>query len=354
MIHKGSRIPRKILKGGREVHWLTKGGRTIYTSPKLVRAVTGDWLEKNVKTTAVIAEDADGKWFEVDVDLPDTFAGSAASGWTDGAVRLGLFWSDNLTSWRAGCSGWIDAPGKSPESLPGDRVRFHARYETAALIRKGALIDLRLTTARHGKSITEVRVFDVPVSLPNYPYAMPAHAAVLEADLIAEGFTGAAVSTSAGTWDAEIRNYDKGYEHGGNPVWFGATWSGDDITEIRRKDNNTLVSLPGYPYTMPADEAALEADLIAAGFAYASVMLSKDEWSVFLPDVASTGIERRFEITITPGDPKHVFNFFGTLEGIDPRTRLTGQPENIRIGGVPEEEARRGFARLGFVNPPPG
>ena len=352
MIHKGSRYPRKISKGGREVHWLTKGGRTIYMSPAAAKAASKAWLDANVVTTAVVEEDAFGRWFELEVTLPDTFDGNATDGWTDGTISLGLFWSDNLTSWLGAGNGWVDAPGKTPEDL-GDRIKWFARFETAAIIRYSATIDHRLTCARVGKTITAVSVLGSAVTLPNFPYDIPADITQLQTDLVAAGFTGATVTNSTGSWLAEIRNYDKGGEHGGNPVRFVPTWSGADITALANATaGGTTVSLPNFPYTMPGDESLLEADLVAAGFTYAQVTLYKDEWEIFIPDLVTTGAERRFEVTITPSDPMQLWTYFGTDNGINPQTLLTGQVENVRIGGAGADEALRAFARVGFINIP--
>lgn len=347
MIRKGSRLPRKVYKAGREVHWLTKGERTIYMSPSAARTATKAWLDANAVTRCVIEEDSAGRWFEMEVDLPDTFTGDAEEGWTDGVIRVGLHWSDNLTAWLGAGNGWIDAPGKSPLSLGGGRKRFYARYETSAVIRFSALIDQRLTTSRHGKSITACRVFNAAVSLPNFPYEMPADAAQLQTDLRAAGYTGATVSTATGGWSAKIGDYNVA------KTTFVPTWSGSDITALTAGFGGSSVSLPNFPYTMPGDEAQLEADLEAAGYDYPQVTLYKDEWEVFLPDLNSTGTERRFEFDITPADPVQLWTFNGLPNGIRYQTLLSGTPENIRVSGTEVSESLRAFARLGFINQAP-
>lgn len=353
MIRKGSRHPRKIHKGSRKVHWMTKGDRTIYMSPEAVKAVTKQWLDDNAILKEVIEEDADGRWFELEIILPDTFDGNAVDGWVGVMVfgrpliRVGLFWSGDLATWAD--SGWIDAPGKTPETLGDGRIKWFARYEVSALIRNGATIDHRMTCARYGKSITELKLFGSTLSLPNYPYAMPGDASQLETDLIAEGFTGATVSSTSGAWSALIGNYDVGADYGGNPVLFDAVWSGADITSLTERFDGSTVSLPNFPYTMPTDEALLESDLLAAGYDYPQVMLYKDPWEIFIPDLSTTGYERGFQMTITPADPIQIWTFFGTPNGTNPQTLILGVFENVRISGSGVEEAGRAFARMGIT-----
>lgn len=351
------RITRLVLNGTREVHARIRGTEVFYVSPAAAKAATAAWLAANARTTAHVAEDSAGKWFEVEVTLPAAFDGNPADGWT-GVIHpshppatLGLRWSQDLVAWTPFLDGWESAPGTWPVSVDGGaRKKWRARYRAGALIHKSALVDLRLTTTRAGKSVTAVNLLGTPLGLASYPYAMPADAAVLQADLRAAGVTGAVVSTTSGSWSAVIRNYSD--PQGSSAYTFKATWSGADITEVRRAGNNALVSLPNYPYTMPADEAQLEADMVAAGWAYIQVTLHKDEWVVFAPDIATTGLERRFEFTVSPTDPIQMWTLFGGMMGIDSQSPLKAVAENIRVSGSTENEAARlGFARLGFIVP---
>lgn len=353
MIRKGDRLPRGLHRGDRKQHALFRGDRAVYASPEAAKLAMREWLRTQATIESHVVEDTTGRWFEVAVELPAAFAGNGADGWTGvihedyGPVTVGLSWSADLTNWMALLAGWSAAPGAWPESISsGTRKRWRARFEVP-LAWKNALVDLRMTTTRAGKTVTAVNFLGTALSLPNAPYAMPADAAQLQTDLRAAGVTGAVVTTSAGSWSAVIRNYGS---DASASLAFNATWSGDDITQLRRSDNNAVVSLPNYPYTMPADESALEADLVAAGWTYAQVTLHKDLWEVFAPDVSTTGLERRFEFTVSPTDPIQMWTFFGTPNGTNPQSPLTSAVENVRIGGSPEAEAfERGFARLGFV-----
>lgn len=339
MIKRGDRYPRGLHRGGRKQHAIALGGRVIYISPELGHTVMVEWLKQNTVVTGLVAADASGEWLEMEVTMPPDFTGSPETGWTNGPINLSLHYSKNLTLWTSG--GWISAPGKPTQTLGNGWKKWFVRYEAVARIYKGALVDFRLTTTRQGKSITALNLNGVTISLPGYPYAMPAQAATLQTHLLAAGYAGATVTTTAGTWSAVIQNY------AADPTYFTATWSGSQITEVRNNAGNALIALPGYPYTMPAQEAALEAALIAAGFAYAQVTLHLDEWVIFLPNITTVGLTRSFEATITPADPVQTWTFMGTSDGVNSQAILAAVVENPRTGGVARQESDKAFGRLG-------
>lgn len=345
MIHKGSRYPRKISKGGREVHWLTKGGRTIYMSPAAAKVASKAWLDANVVTTAVTVMDTDGYWFELEVTLPGDFTGNPTDGWTNGTITLGLQWSSDLTTWVSG--GWIAAPGKTTETLGDGRKKWFARYETTPIWWVDVMIDLTLTSDRYGKGITAVEVLGSSVSLPNFPYDMPADAAQLQTDLRAAGFTGALVSSVSGSLVAKAKDHISS-----GTKTLAVTMSGTNVTAVAEIGGSTI-SLPSYPYSMPSQRAALQADLRTAGKAGAVVMLYGDSWTIELPDRIAVGNYRPFDVTITPDDPFPGYNFFGDYIGLLTTTLIKGDSGNVRTPtGDPLNEAERAFARIGFINIP--
>lgn len=293
-----------------------------------------------------IVTDAVGRWCEVGFLSPvNDLIGSAANGWTDagGNLLFRFHRSDNLTTWD---HDFVEVPGGTPDGPDGNGDFMYWARLARPLIYFSSTLDQRIQTTRHGKSITQIRVFGVPVSGLSYPYAMPADAARLQADLRAAGHPSATVSTTTGSWSAIIRNFAF------TSTAFKATWSGSDIVSLSTV-YGTPVSLPHFPYTMPADEAQLEADLIAAGYTYAQATLHKDSWEVFLPDLVSTGAERRFEIDITPGDPVQIWDIFGNPTGIAQQNLLAGTAENIRVGGETlQEDPLRAFVRMGVSRGP--
>jgi hypothetical protein len=344
MIRKGARYPQKLYRNGRRVHLLRKGERIIYASPELTKAAEEQWLAENVTTTCRVETDTYGRWLEIDVDLPDDFTGSAAAGWTNGTINLALQWSADLETWADG--GWVQPSGSSTSTLPDGRTRWPCRYEDVAAFRFDAVVDLRIGSNRAFKAITDLSLLGTTISLPNYPYAMPDDAATLQADLRTAGFTGALVYSETGTLSAEILNSDS--TNSGNFCGFRATWSGTSITAINRLTVGTdpSVSLPNFPYAMPADEALLEADLVYEGYTYATAMLLGDTWGIFLPDIETTGIVRDFVATYDTGDPMAVWNAFGENTGAAARDTAVGAAENLRAGEASAPEAPKGFGRL--------
>lgn len=345
MIHKGDRYPRKIHNGGREVHWLTKGVRTIYMSPAAARAASKAWLDANVATNAVTVMDTDAYWFELEIILPGDFTGNPVDGWTNGTISLGLFYSNNLTAWVSG--GWIAAPGKTTETLGDGRKKWFARYEPTPIWWNDVMIDLTLTSDRYGKAITAISVLGSAVSLPNFPYDMPAEAAQLQTDLRAAGFTGALVSSVSGSLVAKVKNH---LPDGTRTL--AVTMSGTNVTAVAEIGGSTI-SLPSYPYSMPSQRATLQTDLRAAGKTGAVVKLHADAWTMELPDRIAVGNNRPFRLTFTPTDPYPGYDMFMNYIGEIPDNEVVGVSGNVRTPtGDPLSEAVKAFARVGFINIP--
>lgn len=233
-----------------------------------------------------------------------------------------------------------DAAG-SPFTVTGG-YEYRARSVVPAYW-NSVLVDLDLSSPRGGKDITAMQITGTPVSLPNFPYAMPADATTLEADLVAEGFTGATVTTTAAPWTVVIRNYTPG-----NAVAMPATHSGETVTAVAPPGGGSAISLPGYPYALPGDAADLQADLVTAGYSGAVVQLRNDEWAIHVPDVAAGGQNRLIGVTVDPGDPFPVWDTLsGSYLGLAPDTEIAGTYSNVRTpGGDPLLERARQFARL--------
>lgn len=344
MILRGTRPIRGLHRGARKQHFLLKGERPVFLSPELAKASMKEWLRKHAGTTVVMVDDADGFWMELEITLPDTFTGGPATGWTDGTMSLGLSWSDNLVDWVSG--GWIAAPGKTTATLSGGRKKWFVRYSTTPSYWKTIMVDLTITSNRYGKSITAISALQTSIGLSGFPYAMPADAARLQADLRSAGYTGTTVSSVSEPLSILIRNHLSG----GTRVLQTTMSAGGSVTEVR--DNGVLVSL-AYPYSMPTQRAALQTALRAAGKSGAVVNLFDDTWTMTLPNRLTTGQTRDIDLTISPGDPFPGFDMFGNYTGEAPNAAIQGTSSNVRTpSGGPLSEAKRGFARLGFINIP--
>jgi len=207
------------------------------------------------------------------------------------------------------------------------------------------MIDLTATSARYGKSITGLTIYGAPVSLPNYPYDMPSEAAQLQTDLRANGYPGAIVSSIAAPLSVGVRNCTPGLAK-----ILPVTLSGSSVTAVM--DDGVMIPLPGYPYAMPGQRAALQDSLRSAGKSGAVVRLFGDAWTLFLPNRPAVGQVRYFHVTFTPGDPYPYWDTFGVYQGELADNISTGSSGNVRTpAGDPLAEAPKAFARVGFILP---
>lgn len=297
-----------------------------------------------------MASDDTGEWFEVGFTALGQMNGNAAAGFSMGTTLMELQQSLDLVTWNMG--KFLPAP--VPEIDNGDGTWTYWSRSTVPRLWKYVTIDETATTNRAEKSITALHLFGNLLALPNYPYAMPAAAATLQADLIALGFTGSVVSTSSAAYSVGIQRH---YLAGANyaVLDYQVTLSGMDVTQVRT-NTGAVITLPSYPYTMPAAQAALQADLIAAGHSGAVVMLYDDPWTIFIPNLVTILDARRFEITITPDDPFPRWDMFGTYQGMISNNIIQGVFSNVRAttGLAPLTEANKQFARLSVSrNPKP-
>ena len=329
--HAGQEIDR-VFHAGQEADFVFGRGTTMLA--KLPAEIYG-------RTESRTVEDATALWFEFGFRMDVLLAGNGAAGYTDPGnyFRLECEQTEDLLNWSAG--KFVPAP--VPVVDHGDGTWTYWSRALVPVWWFNVLADLTLTSTRYGKTITELSIGGVPVSLPGYPYSMPAQAATLQTHLRAAGYTGATVTSVTAALTVGIKNHTVG---GAAPL--SATLSGSSVTAVTTSAGAS-VPLPGYPYAMPAQRAALQTDLRAAGQSGAVVMLYGDEWTIFLPDRTSAAPRQRASIaTITPDDPYPAWGIFGEYLGEQSAVTFTGTSGNIRPGGgggvIPE--AAKQFARL--------
>lgn len=277
-----------------------------------------------------------GKWMEVGFQMDVLLDGSANAGWTGpgGVIGIGLLRSTDLVTWTG---GWTDVG--TPTEVSTGVWEYWAR-PAVPIYWDETLSDHRFTSDLYGKSVTAIYLGNspTPIDLPNYPYAIPADAAALQADLIADLGLDVEVTTTSGALIA------RAYNHAFEPVGrlLPVTMSGNDVTEVRHI--NTPISLPGYPYSMPSQRAALQADLRAAGRTSAVVTLHAGELDILIPDLPNFRTSR---IIYSPADPFDTWTFFGSYAGEVPGNQLDSVEENLRDPlGNPLVEVSKQFARL--------
>ena len=293
------------------------------------------------RTQYRVVYDTDQQVFEVGFAIDHEMSGNAATGWTDAGnyLKIEIQQSYDLVTWNMG--RFIPAP-VPVVALGGGNYQYWSRC-VVPIKWVETLIDFRASSTRYGKSITALEILGTDVSLPNFPYAMPDDAAQLQTDLRANGYPDSVVTVDTATpISAEGRNYTAGSA----PVLY-FIMSGANVTEVRPiAPSNPVISLPSYPYSMPSQRAALQADLRTAGYTGAVVRLHAGEWEIFVPDLAAPPT-RNGTITISPGDPYPTWDFFGAYQGEQPANQISFAPENTRNPeGEPLEESHRQFARF--------
>jgi peptidoglycan/xylan/chitin deacetylase (PgdA/CDA1 family) len=319
-------------------------GRAVTLSYSATGGTMRQWIEGALPTppplTARMTDDADGSWLEVGFQTTAVLTGDALNGWTDSA---GNAWklqeTTDLSTWHdfqfSDCAG-------SPADLGGGIWEYWSRCAVPR-VWFSVLTDLTATSDRYGKSITGITAQGSAVSL-SYPYAMPADAATLQADLRTAGFTGALVSATTGSLVARaIAHAATGDRR------IVITMSGASVTGASVGGSSISLS---YPYAMPGDAATLQTDLRSAGYPGAVVTLHADTWSILLPDRTAGGYDRDFTLEIDPGDPFPYWDNFGTYLGEDPDTLVRGTAGNVRSPlGYPLQEFMKQFARLAISTP---
>jgi len=342
MIRKGSRYPRRLSRDGRDLEMLIRGEWVVWIAPDTVKAISQEWLDENVKITSSVSNDSTARWFELEIVMPDDFTGSPEDGWSNGTINLALDYTTDLSTWET--IDWVSTPGTTPESADTGKTRYFARASVPVMWFE-VMLDLQIGSNRSGQSITEIHLFDTLISLPNYPYAMPADAAALEADLIAEGFTGATVSVTSAALSVTVRNH---LSSGAFP--YDVTMSGSSVTAVAPHGGSTI-SLPSYPYSMPSQESDLQADLRTAGVDGAVVRLYGDQWTIDIPDWLTSGLSRSLVLFLDPGDPYPAYDLQGNYIGENPDNSVVGTFGNVRdpMGDPIREELQRAFAVMRIV-----
>jgi hypothetical protein len=320
-------------------------GRAVTLAYTATGGTMRQWTEGALPTPPPLAarmtDDTAGQWFEVGFQTTAALTGDALNGWTDAAGnRWKLQQSEDLATWQdfqfSDCAG-------SPADLGGGVFEYWSRAAVPRVWYE-VMIDLTAESDRYGKSITGVSVLGEAVFL-DYPYAMPADAAALQADLRTAGYTGALVETTAGALVATAINHTVD-----GTFIIRLTMSGTSVTAAADV-HYAPITLPSAPYAMPAQQAALQTDLRAAGQSGAVVKLYGDIWTVFLPDRAATG-SRPFGIEIAPGDPFPAWDADDVYLGLGSDAWVWGSFDNVRSqAGLPIPEFVKQFARLAISTP---
>jgi len=332
---KNSRKVARFHVGDHRVKLLVRGGHRVFPEHRVIE------LSQLMPLTMRMVTDTENFRMEVGFTSPGELTGSATAGWTDerGLCNLRLENSFDLATWESG--NFEDCPGSPTDNLDGT-FTYWSRCSIAVWW-IAVMVDYSMTSNRYGKTIESLTINDVEIAL-DYPYAMPADCATLQADLRTAGYTDSVVSSTTAALSVGIEDHgyadNAAYRHRLTP-----TLSGSNVTNVAFRTTN--ITLPSYPYAMPSQRAALQADLRTAGYSGAVVMLYDDPWEIIIPDQAADANFRVFKATISPGDPHPYWNIFGVYQGLNPQTQINGSSGNVRTPeGDPLEESLKQFARL--------
>jgi hypothetical protein len=294
-----------------------------------------------------IVSDADGKWFEFGFLSAHDLDGNATDGFTDPAnyIRLIPENSDDLMTWNEG--NFIPCPtGAVVDNLDG--TYWYWARSTWPQTLNSVMLDMDLRSTRGGKTITALTLFNSSISLPNFPYAVETSMAQLQTDLRAAGYTDAIASYTSAPYTAEVRRHylADGMYYVQN---LDVTHDGASVTAVYSLEG-TLVTLPGYPYSLPAQAATLQTDLVAAGQSGSVVRLFAGEWRIFLPNRVTTAAAtvRSLKATFTPNDPYPAWNSLGSYLGLLNDNVIEAPYSNLRTasGVAVTDASSRQFARL--------
>lgn len=300
------------------------------------------------QTLIRIKADADGDWMEFGFLSAHLLSGNPATGYTDPGHYLTLTpqSSIDLISWTTG--EFIPAPiGAVVDN--GDGTYY---YWSRSLLAKNynlVLANLTSQSDRHAKSITALHIAGQLVALPSYPYLMPDQMDDLRADLNSAGYAlgppftidlDATITCTILNHVYEADSYNQA------PIY--PTINASAQVTATTSHNGTAISLPSYPYSLPAQAAALQTDLRAAGYSGAVVKLHSASWTLNLRDVTlTTPASRTLDLTITPADPHPHWDQFGVYLGLNPDDKIGSTYSNVRsIEGASLPEASKQFARL--------
>lgn len=198
--HAGSEVNR-VFHAGEEADYVLHQGKMIFPEPDIRFPFDFGNRYRTV-------DDGSHNWFEFGFESPELMDGSAVAGWTDplGYVRVRAWRSEDLTTWD---NDVIESPN-SPEVIDGGWIYWaRCRFPVDSLVKTGQLsIE---STARDSDArknpFTSLVIDGETRALGGFPYTMPGDAARMQADMRANGLTGAlCVASSNILWRIDIPN----------------------------------------------------------------------------------------------------------------------------------------------------
>ena len=265
ILHQGGTLVDDVRLGSTQVNFLLQGETLLYYRRGAFEADMGNAM-------CVIVDDTANQFFELHWLMDEEMDGSVEDGFThpsDSRLTFVVERSEDLQTWTTDMLN-VGAP---EDQMDGTWLyKARSPMMVASVTKTGQLTLSRPTPDPRSNPITSITLGDVELDLPNYPYDMPADAATLEADLIAEGFTGATVTDleSGAYW---VLTTDYAAQLPDSPVG-------------RIVINNEVQDLPHYPYAIPGDDALLIADLEDLGWTDVAVVF-QGGYQIQVPDVYS-------------------------------------------------------------------
>jgi len=266
ILHYEGTLVEKLFLQDVAVDFLFKDGVLYYYRRDVFEPMMGD-------AEAVTVDDSANIFFELHFLVDCVLDGSVEAGFThpdDARLGFTVERSEDLQTWVTD----MVTSGTVEDQLDGTWL-YKARSPVLvnSVTKTGRLVlDLPKPNPL-ANPLTGITLGDVALSLPNFPYDMPADAAVLEADLVAAGYAGATVTDlmSGSYWVTT--------------TYFQSTLMASPVNRVIIR--NVPQSLPRFPYTIPGDEALLIADLEDLGWADVAVVY-QGGYKIEVPDVESS------------------------------------------------------------------
>lgn len=198
--HNGSIVDR-VFHGGVEAEYVLTQGKMIFPEPDPNLPFDFGKLNR-------VVDDGNEKWFEFGFESPELLNGNAADGWEDpgGYCRIRAWRSEDLVTW----DNDVIASPNSPEATGDGTWNYWARcrFPVDSKVKTGQMwVESTSRGDTRNNPFTSLVINSVSRALGGFPYTMPGDAARMQADMRANGLTGAlCVASSNIIWRIDIPN----------------------------------------------------------------------------------------------------------------------------------------------------
>jgi hypothetical protein len=266
ILHYENTLVESLFLADIPLDFLFRDGKLYYYRRDVFELLMGN-------AEAVVVDDSANMFFEIHFLVDCVLDGSVEAGFThpdDARLGFKVERSEDLQTWVSD----MVTTGTVEDQLDGTWL-YKARSTVLvdSVTKTGQLtLEMPFPDPR-SIPLTGVVLGNVDLSLPHFPYHLPADASTLQADLRSAGYTGATVSTlGAGAYWVTVTNY-------------AARLMGSPVTLVII--DNAGQSLPNFPYDIPTDSALLISDLKDLGWTDVAIVF-QGGYKIFVPNISSS------------------------------------------------------------------